>query len=376
LVIIPGLDGCTVFFQGVVPELARDFFVVVYDLPLYNGQNYTFSYLATDVVAALDELNIERASIVGESFGGVVAQHVALEHSERVDALVLLSSLAKTELTPVVKFKLNVLLPLVELLGRAFPGRAQTVFAKVHASDVVESSEPAWVRSLFVKEASWAHHASVMQRIKLVAALDIEDHVPRIAAPVLLVRGADDTFTGHTTARLRSLLRRIDVVTLPGGHLPHVTSSLAFARAARDFVLFNGDDVFIEGLRTLTDAIFSGLSHRNLKFDDGEGQIISDDQRRALMRRYLVMGRRLIELRSWENFIENQTAEETVLAVCVASVEVIEEYTARWADGADVPDLEEWTKGTIHDRLRLEIVKEKGGRIELFHPEGTLRWLS
>ena len=241
LIIIPGLDGCTVFFQGVVPELVRDFFVVVYDLPLYDGQNYTFSYLAEDVAAALDELAIERASIIGESFGGVVAQHVALEHFERVEALVLLSSLAKTELTAVVKFKLHCLLPLVELLGWAFPGVAQTIFAKVHASDVVEASEPAWARSLFVKEASWAHHASVMQRIKIVAGLDIEDRVPRIAAPVLLIRGADDTFTGHTTARLRSLLRRVDVVTLPGGHLPHVTSSLGFARVARDFLLAPGE---------------------------------------------------------------------------------------------------------------------------------------
>ena len=245
LVIIPGLDGCTVFFQGVVPELVRDFFVVVYDLPLYNGQNYTFSYLAADVTKALDELAIERAAIVGESFGGVVAQHVALEHSERVEALVLLSSLAKTELTAVVKLKLHVLLPVVEFLGRAFPGLAQTIFAKVHASDVVESSEPSWARGLFVKEASWAHHASVMQRIKIVARLDIEDRVPRIAAPVLLIRGADDSFTGHTTARLRALLQSrgqvgtfpdgaVDVVTLPGGHLPHVTSSDLFARAVRD----------------------------------------------------------------------------------------------------------------------------------------------
>ena len=236
LVVIPGLDGCTVFFSGVIPELVRDFFVVVYDLPFYHGQNYTFSYLANDVAAALDELAIERAAIVGESFGGVVAQHVALEHSERVEALVLLSSLARTELTPVVKFKLHCLLPLVEFLGRAFPGIAQTIFAKVHASDVVESSEPAWARSLFVKEASWAHHASVMQRIKIVAALDIEDRVPAIMQPVLLVRGADDSFTGHTTARLRSLLRRVDVVTLPGGHLPHVTSSHAFARVVCDFL--------------------------------------------------------------------------------------------------------------------------------------------
>jgi len=75
--------------------------------------------------------------------------------------------------------------------------------------------------------------------------LDIEDRVPSITAPVLLIRGADDTFTGHTTARLRALLQSrglvgtfpdgaVDVVTLPGGHLPHVTSSGLFARAVRD----------------------------------------------------------------------------------------------------------------------------------------------
>lgn len=237
LVIIPGLDGCTIFFSHVLPELALDFFVVVHDLPLYHGQNYTFSYLANDVASALDELDIQRAHVIGESFGGVVAQHLALEHPARVRALVLLSSLAKTELTPVVQFKLHFVLPLVELLGRAFPGTAQTLFAKVHASDVVEATEPAWVRSLFVKEAAWAHHASVMRRIRIVAKLEIEDRVPSITQRVLLVRGAEDTFTGHTTARLEALLPRASVTTLPGGHLPHVTSSLAFSRAALHFLL-------------------------------------------------------------------------------------------------------------------------------------------
>ena len=123
LVIIPGLDGCTVFFQGVVPELVRDFFVVVYDLPLYNGQNYTFSYLAADVTKALDELAIERAAIVGESL------RVASWRStwpwntlKRVAALVLLSSLAKTELTAVVKLKLHVLLPGASSWDEDVPG--------------------------------------------------------------------------------------------------------------------------------------------------------------------------------------------------------------------------------------------------------------
>ena len=91
------------------------------------------------------------------------------------------------------------------------------------------------------------------------------------------------------------MLRRVDVVTLPGGHLPHVTSSLAFARAARDFVLFNGDDAAMTALRDSSEASWGKkFAAEKWKEDDGEGQIITDDQRRALTRRYLVMGRRLI----------------------------------------------------------------------------------
>ena len=48
-------------------------------------------------------------------------------------------------------------------LTAIFPRRlfSQRVFARVHAGDVVEASEPAWQRDLFVKEASYAHHPSV-----------------------------------------------------------------------------------------------------------------------------------------------------------------------------------------------------------------------
>jgi len=45
--------------------------------------------MAADVVGLLDVLGIDRTIIFGVSMGGAVAQHVALEHPERVRALVL-----------------------------------------------------------------------------------------------------------------------------------------------------------------------------------------------------------------------------------------------------------------------------------------------
>jgi 3-oxoadipate enol-lactonase len=50
---------------------------------------YSTRRFAADVVAVLDVLGIERAHVYGTSMGGKVAQWVAIDHPERVGALVL-----------------------------------------------------------------------------------------------------------------------------------------------------------------------------------------------------------------------------------------------------------------------------------------------
>ena len=48
---------------------------------------YTLSDLAADVVGLLDALGLERAHVVGASMGGMVAQTMAIEHSDRLSTL-------------------------------------------------------------------------------------------------------------------------------------------------------------------------------------------------------------------------------------------------------------------------------------------------
>jgi 3-oxoadipate enol-lactonase len=78
-------------WRGQVPVLARDHRVVAVDLrgfgetPLSSGP---FSH-AEDLREVLDELGIERATVVGGSFGAKVALELAATHPERVDRLVL-----------------------------------------------------------------------------------------------------------------------------------------------------------------------------------------------------------------------------------------------------------------------------------------------
>jgi hypothetical protein len=62
---------------------------------------------------------------------------------------------------------------------------AQWLFAQFHVDDIMEPTEPRFVRQLFLKEASYAHFYSVMARIKLVSRLDIVEQVKVIRLQVI-----------------------------------------------------------------------------------------------------------------------------------------------------------------------------------------------
>ena len=76
------------------PVLARDFRVVRYDIrPFGESTRPEKAYsVPDDLLRLLDHLKIERAFLMGHSFGGALAIDFALLHPDRVAGLVLLSA--------------------------------------------------------------------------------------------------------------------------------------------------------------------------------------------------------------------------------------------------------------------------------------------
>jgi pimeloyl-ACP methyl ester carboxylesterase len=82
---------------SILPALSEDFRVTMYDLRGHGYSDmppsgYTPDLMVGDFKGLMDYLSIQRATILGHSYGGLVALYYAALHPERVDKLVIADS--------------------------------------------------------------------------------------------------------------------------------------------------------------------------------------------------------------------------------------------------------------------------------------------
>jgi 4,5:9,10-diseco-3-hydroxy-5,9,17-trioxoandrosta-1(10),2-diene-4-oate hydrolase len=91
----PGASGVSNYSRN-IEALAHNYHVIVPDLPGYGrsakgvDRADPFGYLADHIRGMLDVLGIDRAHLVGNSYGGACALRLALDTPHRVDKLVLM----------------------------------------------------------------------------------------------------------------------------------------------------------------------------------------------------------------------------------------------------------------------------------------------
>ncbi|WP_131112228.1 3-oxoadipate enol-lactonase [Sulfuricystis thermophila] len=224
-------------WDGIAPQLAERFTVLGFDARGHGQTSapegpYSWPMLVADLVGLLDALKIERTHFVGLSMGGMLGQHFALAHPERLDKLVLVSTTSRVppEAKPLWDERIAI---------------ARNQGMQAHVAGTLER----WFTAPYR-----AAHPEVMARIgamiaatpvagyagwgEAIKTLDLTEKLAAVRAPTLVICGADDP--GTPPAANRAIAEAI-----PGARfemLPNASHQLvieqaeAFTRLLMDFL--------------------------------------------------------------------------------------------------------------------------------------------
>ena len=103
LVMLPGLGDSLRTMKGTAVPMAlmyrifaKDFTVWAFSRKSELPRGYTTRDMARDQAEAMEQLGIPRADIFGVSMGGMIAQHLAIDHPEKVGKLILTVTSARS----------------------------------------------------------------------------------------------------------------------------------------------------------------------------------------------------------------------------------------------------------------------------------------
>jgi 3-oxoadipate enol-lactonase len=229
LVLGNSLGTSTGVWDRQVAEFRQHFRVVRYDLPGHGGSPavagpYTVGGLGAGVLALADSLGVRRFAYCGISLGGMIGMWLAAAAPDRIVALGLVCTAAylppadgwRARASQVHAAGMTAVSPAV--IGRrftpAFAVRAPSVVGEFRAE--LEGTDP-------------VGYAGCCEAI---AEMDLRESLPGIAAPTLVLAGADDPATPpEHGAAIAGLVpgARLDVV--PAAHLATVEAADAVTGA-------------------------------------------------------------------------------------------------------------------------------------------------
>ena len=241
-----GLDH--VLYRRTLAPLTDDFRLVSFDQRA-NGRSVpadassiTIERLADDAVALADHLGLDGFTVFGHSYGGFVAQELALRHPDRIERLVLCDTTPGQLGTGEVEDEHGVGPPpppeVLEIFGRGLPptdedmaeGMAAMLPAYFHRPERLDLEGLA---------GGTIHRAAAMARgFEVLAAWSSVDRLAGVRAPTLVLAGRHDVFTAWPQAlRMSTRIPGSEVVLFEeSGHFPWIEEPERFFDVVRSFL--------------------------------------------------------------------------------------------------------------------------------------------
>ncbi|VTS01079.1 alpha/beta fold hydrolase [Tuwongella immobilis] len=240
IVFIHGLSDSAISFAGVMAALRDRYRCIAYELPDGKADGaplirYQHTDLVSDLLALMDELAIDRASILGSSFGSTVALRALAEAPKRFPVGMLQGGFAYRPLHPLER--------LAAQIARYLPWRMRDLPMIEQSQQFVDwptfrnGSPEAW--NLFRVSSRTPRAESVARRALLLHSNDLRPLLPRIQQPVLMIRGeADRVIPPEVEATALDALPNVTQTMMPGcGHYPQYLQPRQMADAMHAFLV-------------------------------------------------------------------------------------------------------------------------------------------
>ncbi len=207
VLLIGGTGADTFLWFRQVPELSKQFQVIVFDTRGSGRsdkpeQPYTVRMFADDTAGLLNGLNIDKASIVGVSLGGLIAEQFAIAYPQMVTHLVL----ADTGFggPHMVKPSIFNLIPALFAMRRSGdPARDIQNMFEVFTSKEWCQQHPDLVKQYVDWRVAHPQPPEAYKRQNAaVKTFDGENLISQIKVPVLIVHGAKDRVVPVKNAHL------------------------------------------------------------------------------------------------------------------------------------------------------------------------------
>lgn len=197
--------------------LAPDYRVYALDLLGYGESDkpehvLDLPQLADVLCRWMDAVGIERATMLGNSFGCQIIVEFAVRHPDRIERAILQG-------------------PTIDRLARTFPQQLLRFFIDApneNPSLAVVQSYDYWIAGL----------PRIVRTIQIALADRIEAKLPYVRVPTLVVRGKKDTIVPQQWAEeVVNLLPNGQLVVIPGGgHTVNYSMPLELVRVTKAFL--------------------------------------------------------------------------------------------------------------------------------------------
>jgi pimeloyl-ACP methyl ester carboxylesterase len=237
LILVPGMAGGFELLGPLARLLSRHFRVISYQL---RGEDDCFALrrpfdlddLVEDLAEFVDWLCLESPTVMGVSFGGLLALEFAARFPGRLDRLVVQGA--------GVRFEKGLVQQVASTVLSRFPLPADNAFVNQFFNLLFGAKQDDDALFAFVTRQCWQTDQSVMaHRFRLVERYNMLGKLRKVRVPTLVMAGDRDVLISRrSVALLCDGLPSAHLARLPGcGHLAFITRPDMVAEQVQRFLL-------------------------------------------------------------------------------------------------------------------------------------------